>query len=161
MPPTTFDRAVALVLEREGGYVNDSRDPGGETNFGISKRAYPHLDIARLTEADAKGIYRRDYWQPIMGDDLPAPVAILAFDTAVNQGCRTAIQLLQTAAGVSVDFVIGPRTVLAASKPGVAAEFAALRALRYANTTGVDRYGKGWYRRLFNIFETAVKGEAS
>jgi hypothetical protein len=58
-----FERAVAFVLRHEGGYVNDPRDPGGETKYGISKRAYPRLDIKGLTEADAKEIYRRDYWE--------------------------------------------------------------------------------------------------
>lgn len=40
-----FDDAVEIVLKHEGGYVNDKKDPGGETNMGISKRAYPHIDI--------------------------------------------------------------------------------------------------------------------
>ena len=44
-----FDDAVEIVLQNEKGYVNDPADPGGETNWGISRRAYPHLDIANLT----------------------------------------------------------------------------------------------------------------
>ena len=49
------------LIEREGGYVNDPDDPGGETKFGISKRAYPHLDIKNLTEEHAADIYYNDY----------------------------------------------------------------------------------------------------
>lgn len=49
-----FDDAVEIVLKHEGGYVNDKKDPGGETNMGISKRAYPHIDIKNLTKSDAK-----------------------------------------------------------------------------------------------------------
>ena len=41
----TFEEIIDNVLESEGGYVNDKDDPGGETNMGISKRAYPDLDI--------------------------------------------------------------------------------------------------------------------
>jgi hypothetical protein len=48
-----FDEAVKMVLKHEGGYVNHPSDPGGETNFGISKRAYPEVDIANLTEEEA------------------------------------------------------------------------------------------------------------
>jgi len=56
-----FERCIAFVLRHEGGYVNDPRDPGGETKYGISKRAYPGLDIKNLTEEQAKEIYRQDY----------------------------------------------------------------------------------------------------
>ena len=41
----TFDEIIDNVLESEGGYVNDKDDAGGETNMGISKKAYPDLDI--------------------------------------------------------------------------------------------------------------------
>ena len=40
-----FSLAIPIVLENEGGYVDDPNDPGGETNFGISKRSYPNVDI--------------------------------------------------------------------------------------------------------------------
>ena len=32
------------MLSYEDGYANDPNDPGGETNWGISKRAYPDVD---------------------------------------------------------------------------------------------------------------------
>ncbi|KWT77357.1 glycosyl hydrolase 108 family protein [Candidatus Magnetominusculus xianensis] len=57
-----YTAAVRFVLDAEGGYVNDPDDPGGETKYGISKRAYPSLDIKSLTIEDAKRLYRRDYW---------------------------------------------------------------------------------------------------
>ena len=59
---SNFDRAFRFLIGEEGGYVNDPADPGGETKFGISKRAYPQLDIKSLTLDQAKAIYRRDYW---------------------------------------------------------------------------------------------------
>ena len=49
----TFEEIIDNVLESEGGYVNDKDDPGGETNMGISKRAYPDLDIKNLTREEA------------------------------------------------------------------------------------------------------------
>jgi lysozyme family protein len=88
----SFDTAVALVLAHEGGYTAGlPDDPGGETNFGISKRAYPALDIAALTRADAMDIYERDYWTPAMADAPWQAVANCMLDCAVNQGpaaCR-------------------------------------------------------------------------
>ena len=52
--------------------MHDSRDPGGETKFGISKRAHPDLDIANLTRDQAGAVYRRDYWDRLRCFDLPA-----------------------------------------------------------------------------------------
>ena len=46
----TFEEIIEEVLKHEGGYVHDSNDLGGETNFGITKRFYPYLDIKNLTK---------------------------------------------------------------------------------------------------------------
>src|SRR5207302_958519 len=58
----TFDKAIGTVLEHEGGYSFDPNDPGGETKYGISRKAYPGLDVKALTLDQAKAIYKRDYW---------------------------------------------------------------------------------------------------
>jgi lysozyme family protein len=86
----SFDQIMAFVLKHEGGYVNDPRDPGGETKYGISKRAYPRVNIKALTLEGAREIYRRDYWDRLGGieDDL---CRMAAFDTAVNCGISRAI----------------------------------------------------------------------
>jgi lysozyme family protein len=87
----SFDKAVGFVLSHEGGYSNDPKDPGGETNHGISKRAYPKLDIKNLTREDAIEIYRREYWDKINGDELPSGLDLICFDTAVNAGVSRAL----------------------------------------------------------------------
>jgi len=35
-----FEDIIEVVLKHEGGYVNDPKDPGGETNFGIAKALF-------------------------------------------------------------------------------------------------------------------------
>ena len=55
-----YKEIISKVLEHEGGYVNDPKDLGGETNFGITKRWYPDLDIKNLTKEDAIEIYKKD-----------------------------------------------------------------------------------------------------
>lgn len=87
----SFDQAVKFVLEREGGYVNDPQDPGGETNYGISKRAYPNVNIKALTPEDAAVIYKRDYWSPAGCDQMTPGMALVVFDTAVNVGVNRAV----------------------------------------------------------------------
>jgi lysozyme family protein len=70
-PDEAFDQAFTRLLGHEGGYVNNPADPGGETNWGISKRSYPQVDIKALTQQQAKWIYQRDFWDPL-GDAHPA-----------------------------------------------------------------------------------------
>lgn len=148
-----FDEAFRRVIAAEGGYVNDPNDPGGETKFGISKRAYPNLDIARLTIDQARDIYRRDYWEAANCHYLGWPLALFVFDSAVNQGVKTAIKLLQKAGDVQQDGCMGPETMLAVTREqhGLCIRFLAARAVRYAGTPNFDRYGHGWMARLFEM----------
>ena len=107
-----FERAIAFVLKHEGGYVNSPNDPGGETNFGISKRANPTVDIRALTRETATAIYRARYWDPIQGDALPDCVGLALLDWYVHSG-TPAVQALQRLVGVIADGVLGPATLLA------------------------------------------------
>lgn len=89
-----FALAVGFVLAHEGGYVHDPKDPGGETKYGISKRAWPKLDIRALTKAQAREIYHRSYWLRVGADRLPTGLDLAAFDTAVNCGVSIARSFL-------------------------------------------------------------------
>ena len=111
-----FDYFIERVLTHEGGYVNDPRDPGQETRWGISKRSYPAVDIRNLTRAQAIDIYRRDFWQRVRGDELPREFAFQALDAAVNHGIGNAVRWMQRAAGVADDGVIGPVTLAAVQR---------------------------------------------
>jgi lysozyme family protein len=153
----SFDLAIATVLDHEGGYTFNPADPGGETNFGISKKAYPNLDIKNLTEDQAKEIYRRDYWRydGIQNQD----VATKVFDMAVNMGPPTAHRLLQMALnalghGVTVDGVFGPQTLSATNgvdPGGLLQELRAQAAVRYADIVlgnpSERTFLLGWMRR--------------
>lgn len=154
---SAFDSAFATVVGLEGGYTNDPRDPGGETRYGISKRANPDLDIKNLTLDQAKARYLANYWQPAGCTDLPPFAALLAFDCSVNQGPEVALQFMQSAVGVKVDGELGPKTraAFAAVRPVELAKFMALRAARYVTDKNFATYGHGWFNRLF---ELAVPG---
>jgi hypothetical protein len=90
-----FEFLVAIILKHEGGYVNDPSDPGGETNFGISKRAYPNIDIKNLTREQAKEIYKRDYYDRLgVGELSDLRLAYHYFDMGVNAGVGRAKQLM-------------------------------------------------------------------
>ena len=149
----TFDRCFEITVGHEGGYTNDPADPGGETNFGISKASYPDVDIANLTLDQAKAIYFRDYWTPVHGDDLPPPLALLVFDAAVNNGLSPARRWLQLSLNVAVDGQIGPITLAAARDRGIAAcpEYLAQRIVFMASLPTWRDFGLGWSRRLAEL----------
>ena len=93
-PTSQFNKSLDFVLRWEGGYVNDPNDPGGETKFGISKRAYPEENIKDLTRARASELYKRDYWDVMHCSDHDPRMACVVFDTCVNCGiARCAIWL--------------------------------------------------------------------
>ena len=157
---STFDRAFDLVIGAEGGYVNDPRDPGGETKYGISKRAYPALNIKHLTRDDAKEIYRKDYWNRLSGDSLPQPLALTLFDFAVNSGIGTAVKHLQELLDLKVDGWFGPKTLVAVQdldKTGVNALVTAINDkrlqlyVRLSNSPTQRRFLLGWLRRLMAL----------
>ncbi|WP_353144959.1 glycoside hydrolase family 108 protein [Paracoccus sp. (in: a-proteobacteria)] len=156
---SNFDRCLAEVLRHEGGYVNDPADPGGETNMGISKRSYPQENIKGMTRARAAEIYRRDYWNPVRGDELPAGLDLVAFDGAVNSGVSRGAKWLQTAVGVTADGKVGPQTLAAAkaAHPEAVIDRACSARLAWLRTLSTwGHFGKGWTRRVESVRETAI-----
>ncbi|MBI1773422.1 MAG: hypothetical protein HYR68_13955, partial [Burkholderiales bacterium] len=111
-----FDICIAPVLKNEGGTSNHPLDAGELTKFGISQRSYPKLDIAALTAEQAKVLYKRDFWDANQLDQFPLAVAFEFFDCAINCGAGTAARLLQRAAGVADDGIVGPITLAAVGK---------------------------------------------
>jgi lysozyme family protein len=81
---TQFDDIIEVVLEHEGGYVNDPQDPGGETNFGVAKRSHPDVDIKNLTKDGAKEIYYQDYWIKNRVTQMPEDLKHIYFDMCVT-----------------------------------------------------------------------------
>ncbi len=160
-----FDYALLFTLKHEGGYVNDPKDPGGETNHGISDRRdgltdgkadingdrVPDVAIRDLTKAQAAAIYRRDYWDACCCDELPAAVAVAVFDAAVNLGCKRAAVMLQRAIGAKEDGAIGPVTIRQAKQysPKLTAELInKYRTEFYRSLPTFSRFGRGWISRV-------------
>ena len=147
----TFDDAFEALMAHEGDYVNDPRDPGGETKYGISKRAYPAVDIRGLTLEGAKAIYRHDYWRPVGCEAVPEAVRFDLFDMAVHSGIRAAIYTLQRAVGAGEDGVLGPVSLAAIQglAPAVlAARFNGARLAMMTELSTWPSFGKGWARRI-------------
>lgn len=148
-----FDVVFDRLIGSEGGYVNNPLDPGGETNWGISKRSYPTVNIRTLTREGAKLIYRRDFWDRIHADSLADGVAFQTFDFAVNSGIETAIRYLQRALGVADDGFWGPISQLAAnsmSESDIIMRLCAERLDFMTKLSNWPSFGRGWARRIAN-----------
>lgn len=146
-----FDQFIERLLSHEGGYVNDPRDPGGETKWGISKRSYPKVNIRTLSRESAIEIYRKDFWQRSGANALPDAVGFQLLDAAVNSGIGQATRWLQRALGVADDGIIGPatRSALSQSDPNdVVMRFLGERLDFMTRLTTWPTYGKGWARRI-------------
>ena len=155
-----FQKAVKVVLAHEGGYADVTGDSGGETNFGISKRWYPNINIKELTVAQATAIYYRDYWRLYgYGRLQKTSVATKVFDLAVNMGAANAHLCLQRVlkrAGkrIKLDGILGQHTISLANKmdeemllAGLRVEAAAhYRRLITANPV-LKKFEQGWMRR--------------
>lgn len=159
-----FDDAIKVVLAHEGGYVNHPNDPGGETNYGITKRTYPHLDIKNLTKDQAIEIYYNDWWLKNKYNKFPHPkFAAKVFDTAINMGAKQAHKLVQRSLkavgnqSIVVDGMLGPKSMAAmrhSSENELLASFRSEQAGRYrvlmtANSK-LKAFKTGWLKRAYS-----------
>ncbi len=145
-----FDVAFDRLISHEGGYVNNPKDPGGETNWGVSKRTYPDVDIKNLTRDGAKDIYLRDFWKPITSVQSNA-VIFQAFDFAVNSGIQTAIRKLQDAARVADDGHWGPLSAKAANgmdQNDLLMRYIARRLRFMKSLSNWKDFSAGWAERI-------------
>lgn len=167
-----FTACLAFVLQAEGGYSDNPADPGnwtggiagaGElrgTKCGISAAAYPALDIQNLTEQQIEIIYRQDYFMPVHGATLPLPLAMVAFDAAVNAGVRRSIIWLQQSAGVTADGVLGDETLnvlTSGDAVALSGEALARRLDFYARSSEWASFGLGWTRRVLKLAQAIQK----
>lgn len=156
-----FNLALAFVLDQEGGYVHHPADPGGETNYGITKAvaaAHGYRGPLRSIPMDwVRRIYQQGYWDRCRCEAMPEhPIRLVVFDAAIHSGVGQSIKWLQRELGVAVDGLIGPVTLAALQRANLDAlahklinrrlEF--LRGLRTWKT-----FGKGWSRRIAALRE--------
>lgn len=163
-----FDRAVDHVLRHEGGFVQHPRDPGGATNYGITRATLSRArgrpasinDVRRLTREEAASIYRRLYWDAVRADELPPGLDHAVFDLGVNSGSSRAVMMLQRVLGVEEDGIVGPVTRAAAREADVAET---IRSLTRARLGFLGRlptwpvFGRGWRRRVLAVEQEALQ----
>jgi lysozyme family protein len=114
------------ILEVEGGFADNPKDPGGRTNYGITANTLAGVrgrlkglalpeDVKDLTKEQALAIYEHFYWKPAGCDDIPRPIDLVVFDGCVNCGVRQGVKFLQQALNLlgeklTVDGIFGSKT---------------------------------------------------
>jgi len=163
-----YQHCLEMILHHEGGYVNHPKDPGGETNLGVTKRVYEEWggtkDMKDLTVEDVAPIYEKNYWGRVKGDELPSGLDLCVFDFGVNAGTGRAAKYLQNLVGAGADGAIGPGTL------GKVAEYVEENGLEetikayqdarqgyYEKLSTFETFGRGWTRRVKETTEEALK----
>jgi lysozyme family protein len=162
-----FARALALVLRSEGGWSDNPADPGGATMKGVTLASFRRYvkadatgaDLRRISDEEVATVYRRFYWDAVLGAELPDGVDYAVFDFAVNSGPGRAAKCLQAVVGTIQDGRIGPATLAAAmARPaGVVIDDlcdARLAFLRRLPTW--PKFGRGWSNRVGSVRAQAV-----
>jgi lysozyme family protein len=159
-----FDKCLKMLLHHEGGYVNHPKDPGGETNLGVTKRVYEKWggtkDMKDLTVEDVAPIYKKEYWDRCKCDDLESGVDWVVFDWAVNSGTGRSAKAIQKICGAAQDGAIGPKTLALINTQDtnyVIEEFGKIRQDFYESLKTFDTFGKGWTRRNKETTEKALE----
>lgn len=149
MAAPNYAACLKEVLKHEGGYVNHPKDPGGETNYGITKataKAHGYTGSMRaIPMTVVEAIYRKSYWNTpgYKCDTLAAGVDLATFDFGVNSGPARAATYLKSAVG---------GTAVQTVKKLCAARMGFLKRL---GTWGT--FGKGWTRRVAQVEAVGVK----
>lgn len=171
---SNFKNSIPKVLSHEGGFVNNPKDPGGATNYGITMatlrawRGHPIAvqDVKELKVEEAILIYKKNYWDPCRCDDLPVGIDHVVFDAAVNSGVSQSSKWLQRVVGAEEDGIIGPRTLSAvrAMDPTTVIHMcldyrlASMKSMRHKQTRALlwDTFGNGWQKRIDRVRKEAL-----
>ena len=164
---SNYDKCLKTILHHEGGYVNHPKDPGGETNLGVTKRVYQEhggtKDMKDLLVEDVAPIYKKGYWDKMKGDDLPSGLDLCVFDFGVNAGPGRAAKYLQTMIGTVADGGIGPNTlakletyIKAASVEVAVKTYQEDRQKYYEGLSTFATFGRGWTRRVEETTKLAL-----
>ena len=161
-----FDKLFENVLKVEGGFnPKEVESAGGASNYGVTLNTFKKVtnnpnatvdDLRNLSVDQAKDIYRTEYYEKPGINKLPRYVQSQVFDHAVNAGPDAAIKLVQDAAGVTQDGIIGEQTINALQDNNVIDKYKANRLAFYQGLADSDpeqysRFQDGWINRVNNL----------
>lgn len=173
---SNWEKSFHLVISHEGGFSDDPRDNGnklpdgrpGSTMLGCTQanwenfigRKVTHDEMRRLTKEDVKPLYKKNYWDAVMGDVLCAGLDYAAFDFAINAGPSRSRKLIQKSLGITADGIFGKQTLKAIKESNGAdliEKFSKEKEAYYRSLADFQTYGKGWLRRIADVKHSATQ----
>jgi len=156
---SNWDKSFSELIKSEGGFVNNPKDPGGATNWGVTKAVWEAWvkhpvtvdDMKKLTQEEVKPLYYEKYLKPVKGDELPIGVDFLVFSFGVNAGVGRAVKTLQTSLGTVADGAIGQNTmkkIQEADSKTLIENFSNAKISFYKSLSTFPTFGKGWLNRV-------------
>lgn len=150
-----FKECLDIVLRSEGGWVNNPKDPGGETNLGVTKRVWeewvghPVESLKNLTKDQVAPLYEQRYWRPCYGEVLPRGLNLVVFSFGVNVGSGRSVKVLQSSLGLVCDGIIGPRVREKLKNSNIADVIKGFSQSRreYYQSLNKPMFIKGWLAR--------------
>ena len=184
MARSNYKYTLEFVLSKdiEGGYVNHPSDPGGETNLGITKKAYESYlgsevtseEMKNLTIVEAAPFYKKKYWDVLSCDSLPVGIDLCVFDFGVNSGTGRSAKFLQEIVGAKIDGSIGTKTLnslseflnsrtrlhnedIVQARISFIKMFCNKRRDYLKSLRTFETFGRGWMRRVNLVEEKAIQ----
>lgn len=162
-------KLLPFILSWEGGYVNDPIDKGGATNMGVTIATWRNVgydkdgdrdidvdDLKLLSKDDVLSrVLKPHYWDKWKADQIKSQsVANILVDWVWGSGAN-GIKIPQKLLGLTVDGIVGPKTLAAVNSSDSLALFNAIKAEREAFLYRIverdptqKRFIKGWLNRL-------------
>ena len=156
MAVNNFEACHAVTAKYEGGFVNHPSDPGGATNWGITRavladwrgRPVSVADVKAMPYAEALLIFRKRFWNTVGAENMPKGVDLACYDWGVNSGPARGRKAYADTAGIL-------------SPPARVKQIMALRRGFYAAIIAKNgklaAFRKGWANRAAGVEAIAYK----
>ena len=160
------------IFKWEGGFVNDPDDLGGATNMGVTISTWKQVgydkdgdgdidvdDLHLLTREDVVNrVLKPHYWDRWKADDIKSQsVANILVDWVWASGAH-GIKIPQRLLGVTVDGIVGPKTLAAVNARNPRELFDMIKIARFDFIEDIckkrpanNKFKRGWMNRINDI----------
>ena len=163
-------KLVPFILQWEGGFVNDPLDLGGATNKGVTIGAFTEYkkrkglkaptvqDLKNISDEDWHAVFKGLYWDRWKADDIKnQAVANILVDWVWASGAH-GIKIPQRLLGVTVDGIVGPKTLAAVNARNPRELFDMIKIARFDFIEDIckkrpanNKFKRGWMNRINDI----------
>ena len=166
------NQLAPFILKWEGDFVNDPADLGGATNMGVTISTWKQVgydkdgdgdidvnDLHLLTRDDVVNrVLKPHYWDRWKADEIKSQsVANILVDWVWASGAH-GIKIPQRLLGVTVDGIVGPKTIAAVNARNPRELFDMIKIARFDFIEDIcrkrpanNKFKRGWMNRINDI----------